>query len=230
MCINTFIQHIKSGKFRQFGFITNLLNPVHWFQFADDAAVISGQDSENQHLLNRFSIWCQWSNMIVRVDKCSTFGIRKSLKKSIEYLPKLLINNELIPATKIGESVRYLGKYFDFSMSEKERKLELITLMDDIMSEIDLKPLHLKNKLLLYSRYLLSKLSWHFTVTSYQTDIYVKYLQVSVTYLLQYCSITATRSTISAKYLYKSCRYFADMLIICQHAYLQNICIKVADI
>ena len=163
MCINTFIQHIKTDKYRQFGFITNLLNPVHWFQFADDAAVISGQDSENQHLLNRFSIWCQWSNMIVRVDKCSTFGIRKSLTKSIQYLPKLLINNELIPATKIGESFRYLGKYFDFSMSEKEHKQELITLMDDIMSEIDLKPLHPKNKLLLYSSYLLSKLSWHFT-------------------------------------------------------------------
>ncbi|CAB3990591.1 Retrovirus-related Pol poly from type-1 retrotransposable element R2 [Paramuricea clavata] len=127
------------------------------FNFADDAAVISGQDSENQHLLNRFSIWCQWSNMIVKVDKCSTFGIRKSLTKSVQYLPKLLINNELIPATKIGESFRYLGKYFNFSMSEKEHKQELITLMDDIMSEIDLKPLHPKNKLLLYSRYLLSK-------------------------------------------------------------------------
>ena len=34
-------------------------------------------------------------------------------------------------------------------------------------------------------------------VNPYQTDIYVKCLQVSVTYLLQYCSITATRSTIS---------------------------------
>ncbi|CAB4009860.1 Hypothetical predicted protein [Paramuricea clavata] len=51
-------------------------------------------------------------------------------------------------------------------MSEKEHKQELITLMDDIMSEIDLKPLHPKNKLLLYSRYLLSKISWHFTVTT----------------------------------------------------------------
>ncbi|CAB4008395.1 Hypothetical predicted protein [Paramuricea clavata] len=101
ICINTFIQHIKADKYRQFGFITNFLNPVHWFQFADDAAVISGQDSENQHLLNRFLIWCQWSNMIVRVDKCSTFGIRKSLTKSIQHLPELLINNELIPATKL---------------------------------------------------------------------------------------------------------------------------------
>ena len=39
-----------------FGFTFNFLNPIHWFQFADDAAVITGQDSENQHLLNRFSI------------------------------------------------------------------------------------------------------------------------------------------------------------------------------
>ena len=32
------------------------------------------------------------------------------------------------------------------------------------MSDIDLKPLHPKNKLHLYSRYVLSKLSWHLTV------------------------------------------------------------------
>ena len=32
------------------------------------------------------------------------------------------------------------------------------------MTDIDNKPLHPKNKLLLYSRYVLSKISWHFTV------------------------------------------------------------------
>ena len=78
MCFNTFIQHIKTDKYRQFGFSLQFLNPVHWFQFADDAAVISSQESENQHLPNRFSIWCQWSNMIIRVDKYKYLG---------EYLP-----------------------------------------------------------------------------------------------------------------------------------------------
>ena len=34
------------------------------------------------------------------------------------------------------------------------------------MTDIDTKPLHPKNKLLLYSRYVLSKLSWHFTVAT----------------------------------------------------------------
>ena len=34
------------------------------------------------------------------------------------------------------------------------------------MSDIDLAHLHPKNKLLLYSRYVLPEISWHFTVAS----------------------------------------------------------------
>ena len=108
----------------------DLLNPIHWFQFADDAAVITGQESENQHLLNHFSLWCQWSDMIIRVDKCSTFGITKVLTRSAQYLPKLLIGNRLIPSIKIGESFKYLGRFFDFDMSDKEHKSELISLVN----------------------------------------------------------------------------------------------------
>ncbi|CAB4038604.1 Hypothetical predicted protein [Paramuricea clavata] len=152
MCFNTFIQHIKAEKYRQFGFSFKLLNPIHWFQFADDATVITGQESENQHLLNRFSIWCQWSDMIIRVDKCSTFGIKKAITKSVQYLPKLIISNQLIPKITIGESFQYLGRYFDFHMSNDNHKTELTTLLNELMSDIDSKPLHPKNKLLLYSR------------------------------------------------------------------------------
>ena len=166
MCFNTFIQHIKTEKYRQFGFSFQFVNPIHGFQFADDAAVISSQESENQHLLNRFSIWCQWSNMIIRVDKCSTFGIKKALTKSVQYLPKLIINNQLIPAINTGEHFQYLGRYFNFNMSDEQHKSELKTLVDELMTNIDSKPLHPKYKILIYSRYVLSKLSWHFTVTN----------------------------------------------------------------
>ena len=166
LCFNTFLQHIKSEKYQQFGFSYKLLNPIHWFQFADDAAVITSQESENQHLLNRFALWCQWSDMIIRVDKCSTFGIRKALTKSVQYLPKLIINNSLIPAIEIGKSFCYLGRYFDFEMTNNEHKLELVALITNLMKEIDLKPLHPKNKILLYTRFVLSKLSWHLTVAA----------------------------------------------------------------
>ena len=39
-------------------------------QFADDAAAVSSLESENQILLNAFSRWCNWANMIIRVNKC----------------------------------------------------------------------------------------------------------------------------------------------------------------
>ena len=130
LCFNTFVQHIKSEKYQLFGFS---YNPIHWCQFADDAAVITGQESENQHLLNRFAIWCQWAEMIVRVDKCSTFGIKKAITKSVQYLPKLLINNAVIPAIELGKSFCYLGRYFDYEMTNDEHKLELISLLTNLM-------------------------------------------------------------------------------------------------
>ena len=107
MSFNTFIQHIKTEKYRQLGFWKlnengTPLNPIHWLQFADDAAVASGQERENRLLLNRFTVWCQWSDMIIRVEKCTTFGIKKELTRSIQYLPKLFLNNLLLPRIEIG--------------------------------------------------------------------------------------------------------------------------------
>ena len=82
MCFKTFIQFIKAEKFKQLGFsdhdgMNHLFNPAHWFQFADDAAVISCSERENQLLLYCLTRWCQWAQMIIRVDKCTTFGIKK---------------------------------------------------------------------------------------------------------------------------------------------------------
>lgn len=56
ICFNTFIQHIKVYRYHQFGFSYQFLNPTHSFQLTDDAAVITGQESENQHILNRFFV------------------------------------------------------------------------------------------------------------------------------------------------------------------------------
>ena len=104
--------------------------------------------------------------MIIRVDECSTFGIKKRLTKSIQYLPKQIVNNSLIPAIKLGKSFCYLGRYFDFEMTNNEHKLELVSLITNLMKEIDLKPLHPKNKILIYTRYVLQKLSWHLTIAT----------------------------------------------------------------
>ena len=88
--------------------------------------------------------------MIIRVDKCSTFGIKKVCTKSVQYLPNLVINNQLIPKINIGESFKYLGRDYDFQMSNDNHKTEITTLINQLMTNIDSKLLHPKIKLLLH--------------------------------------------------------------------------------
>ena len=102
--------------------------------------------------------------MIIRVDKCTTFGIRKSSTASIQYLPKLFINQVIVPTVDIGKSLKYLGRFFNFSMDNIDCMSEVLQLVTDLMSKLDEIPCHPKNKLLLYRRFVLSKLSWHFTI------------------------------------------------------------------
>ena len=131
---NTFIQHIKSEKFRQCGFYNiSIVN----------GTLLSG---ENQVLLNRFTLWCQWAGMIIRVDKCITFGVKKATIKSIQYQPKLFINNELIPRVDNVDSFKYLGRYFEFDMTNSMHKSKLTAELNKILSQIDLLPLHPKCK------------------------------------------------------------------------------------
>ena len=103
--------------------------------------------------------------MIIRVNKCSTFGIKKHSSKSIQYQPKLFTSHLLVPRIEIGKYFRYLGRYFDFNMSNKKHQSEICDLFSDIISKIDELPLHPRNKILLYSCYLLSKISWDLTIT-----------------------------------------------------------------
>ena len=130
LCFNTFIQFIKQEKYKQLGLSPHdehyrLFNPVHWFQFADDAAVVTTNERENQLLLNCFSRWCQWSNMLIRVDKCSSFGIKKYSTRSLQFQRKVLINSTLVPTVKNGESFKYLGRFFNFEMDNNDHKSHL---------------------------------------------------------------------------------------------------------
>ena len=139
---NTFIQVIRQEKYKQLGFSAHdkldcLFKPVHWFQFADYAAVVTTNEHENQLLLTCFTKWCLWSNMIIRVDKCLTFGIKKLSSRSLQYKPKLFVNNKTIPTVKSGESFKYLGRYFNFEMNNKVHEEKLQSSLFDMLKNID---------------------------------------------------------------------------------------------
>ena len=164
LCFNTFIRYIADQKFKQFGFPLNTLYPTHCFQLADDAAVIPGLENENQILLNHFTRWFNWSGIKIRVGKCITFGIKQSAISSVQFLPKLIINNSLLPNVERNNSFKYLGRFFDYSMNNSDHMSALISTINDLMTKIDCLPCHPKSKLLPYHRFSPSKLSWHLTI------------------------------------------------------------------
>ena len=83
MVMNTFIQYIQNKFFQQFGyqFLKHFIPRHYWLQFAENAVAITGQESENQTLLNAFNRWCTWSPMIIKVEKCHSFGVKKCQTK-----------------------------------------------------------------------------------------------------------------------------------------------------
>ena len=54
--------------------------------------------------------------MHIRVDKCIAVGVKKCSTKSMQFQPTLIIEGNLIPAVKAGDSFHYLGRHFHFIM------------------------------------------------------------------------------------------------------------------
>ena len=97
--------------------------------------------------------------MIIRVDKCKTFGITKRGSNAAQTQPKLFVNNEYIPPVPRDADYQYLGRFFNYAMDNKSHKKILLDNTEEMMKTIDKLPLHPKYKILIYSRYVLPKLS-----------------------------------------------------------------------
>ena len=83
---------------------------------------------------------------------------------SVQYLRKLFVSNEIIPAIKDYENFIYLGRSFNFKMDNNYHKLELVSNAKELLEKISSLPLHPRNKLLLYNNYALFKLAWYLTI------------------------------------------------------------------
>ena len=128
----------------------NSLAPRSWFQFVDESALATSTEQDSQLLLNLFTKWCKWANLIVPVDKCKKFGIEKNGTLSIQFTPCLTVNNELIPAE---DNFLYLDKSFSNDTNNVDIKAELVTDINkyfDILNRLPLHPKHKSFKVLSY--------------------------------------------------------------------------------
>ena len=90
--------------------------------------------------------------MTICIDKCKTFGVAKIGSTAKQIYPKLFVNGEIITTLKEKESFKYLGRYYNFDMSNENHKIILIEEVEDILIFIGRLPLHPKHKLDLYNR------------------------------------------------------------------------------
>lgn len=102
---------------------------------------------------------------IIRVDKCKTFGIQKVNTATVQYSPKLFTNDAVIPPVEMNEGFTYLGRVFDFNMDDVAHKKSLVEKCNRILEDIDRLPLHPRHKIDLYSKFLMSKISWDLTIS-----------------------------------------------------------------
>ena len=60
---------------------------------------------------------------MIRVETCVIFGAKnRQLTKSIQFLLKLIIDENPLPAVKNGDSFRCLGRHFNSNMSNNVHK------------------------------------------------------------------------------------------------------------
>ena len=140
------------------------VQPKHWMQFADDAAIATALESDNQLLCNNFLKWSSWAGLIVRVDKCSVFGIKKSKTESIQYQLYVTINRERVRPIKNGGSFTYLGKDFNFNMNCDHVKENLVKTIRDYTNRIDTLPIHPLCKIEVCQKYVYSKIKWDLSI------------------------------------------------------------------
>ena len=168
LIINTLITTIKSKQISTLGYVADkILPPRHWFQFADDTAIVTSLQEDNKQLCNVFTMWTTWADLIIRVDKCHIFGLKKSTTCSIQYSPRVLIRREIIPPVETNKSFTYLGKQFNFGLNIENIKTELIDIVTKYITSIDKLPLKPLNKIAIIQRYVFSKLRWQFSIYSF---------------------------------------------------------------
>jgi hypothetical protein len=103
------------------------LIPRHWFQFADDSALVTSTEEDSQALLKVFTKWCHWAGLKICSRKCKTFAMKKNGTKTVQFHPYLKVNNEQILTVKDGEEFLYLGKEFTMCMKTEKKEKELKT-------------------------------------------------------------------------------------------------------
>ena len=161
ICFNTLMKTLDQPRFKNLGFIWGPKSSMFkqsWLQYADDAVIISNNVQDTKLLLQIFNSWCHRSRMIIRLDKCCTFGMRKFDGLYQQFEPAIYLDNHIIPQIAIGESFVYLGKLFNFKMDNSLAKEKLFTKLKFLLKTTSDLKIRAQLKIQILLRYIHSQI------------------------------------------------------------------------
>ena len=138
--------------------------PKYWMQFADDTALVTSLESDNQYLWNAFVKWSTWAGVIIIVSKYHVLGMKKVKTDIIQSKPYTTISKTPIPAAEISENFTYLGKKFNISMNCDHLKEQRTKDIKNYLQKIDILSLYPLQKIEICQLYVFSKLKWKFKI------------------------------------------------------------------
>ena len=97
--------------------------------------------------------------MIIRLDKCCTFGMLKIDGRYEQYEPAIFLDHGRIPSVAIGSSFTYLGKLFNFEMKKKEAKEQLLTRVKKLLKITTDLPIRPQMKMNILKKFIYSHLT-----------------------------------------------------------------------
>ncbi|HMK58473.1 MAG TPA: reverse transcriptase domain-containing protein, partial [Nitrososphaeraceae archaeon] len=163
ICFNTLIRVIKQDKYKSLGFAWGPsldTSITSWLQFADDAALIAHDCKSAQALVDIAAVWCKWAGMIIRIDKCLSFGMLKSKGNYSQFEPSIFIDSQKIPPASLDGSFKYLGKIFSFSMDNNEIKTALQNKISSILQTTSLLQISVQMKLKIVRLFIPSQINF----------------------------------------------------------------------
>lgn len=142
---DTLIKTLKEPPFTGCGVLWGPNNDrrTAWAQFADDAAVISESKKETQHLIYLFQRWTSWADLLIRPDKCISYGASKVNGVYGQTQPTFHVNGVPIAPVPMGGALIYLGHRFTFARSGiiNEELIESMHTAIDIVNSLHITPL-----------------------------------------------------------------------------------------
>ena len=163
LCFNTLMRTLKKTNLANLGYIwgpKHSTNECAWLQFADVAVILSKNSSDAQSLLDIFVARCKWSGMVIRLDKCTTFGMTKRDGVFQQIESALFINQEKISAIPIGSHFVYLGKIYDFDLANERAKQVVKEKLQTMLRTTSLLRVTVQMKLKVLKTYIHSQLSF----------------------------------------------------------------------